>query len=226
MEPQAMPATIIDLSFYQSQPCREKILAAAFQFYAQRASGLVALSEVARAAQLPAAVVAWHFATEEKLRGQVLQRFFQWLLPSVLLLSQRRFRLARRTFSEEEMIQTFFRVLSRMLQRYRGLFSEDLRDLMAGGLQNRGTSLFYELLENFTPELAATIREGQAKGHFNPDLDQRTGTTLLKSLVNGGTVQCVMLDAAEDPSFYFERLCEQALDLLLAEPGDWRCWAE
>src|SRR4030042_7157969 len=44
MEPQAMPAAIIDLGFYQSQPCREKILAAAFQLYARRASGLVALS--------------------------------------------------------------------------------------------------------------------------------------------------------------------------------------
>jgi AcrR family transcriptional regulator len=184
------------------------------------------LSEVADRAKLPAAVVAWHFRSEEELFRQILQRFFRWLLPRVLLASQRRLRQARRSFSAEEILQAFFSVLSRMLQRYRGLFSRDLQALFEAGRRGQQTTLFFELLEKFTPELADTVREGQVHGRFDPQLDSAAVTTLLKSLVNGGTVQCVMFDAAEDPSYYFDRLCEQAVDLLLVEPGDWKRWAE
>jgi len=221
-----MSAQMIDLGFYQSAACREKILDTAFQLCAHGVSGQVSLSEVAARAHLPVAVVSWHFDSEQDLSRQVLQRFFRWLLPRVLLTSQRRLRQARRSFSAEEILHAFFSVLSRMLQRYGGLFSRDLQALFAAGRRGQQTSLFLELLEDFTPELADTIREGQAHGRFDPRLDSHTGTTLLKSLVNGGAVQCVMFNAAEDPTYYFDRLCEQALDLLLAEPGDWKRWAE
>lgn len=221
-----MTVPIIDLAFYQSPLCREQIISAAIMLYARRGKTAVSFSETAAAAGVPLSVVEWHFTDETELQAQVLQRFFRWLLPRALLASQRRFRLAQRAFSEEEMIQTFFRVLSRMLQRYRGLFSEDLRLCVENHLPVKRRSLFYELLENFAPELAATISAGQAKGCFTTRLDQGTGTTLLKSLVNGGATQCVMLETAEAPSFYFDRLCEQALNLLAAEPREWQCWAD
>jgi len=221
-----MSAQVLDLSFYQSEQCREKILDAAFQLYARGERGPVTLSEVAGAAELPAAVVAWHFGSEAELSRQILQRFFHWLLPRVLLSSQQRLRQARRSYSTEQILRAFFSVLSRMLQRYEGLFSRDLQAPFAAGLGGREPTLFFELMDEFTPELLDTIRAGQTGGRFDPGLDSGTVATLLKSLVNGGAVQCVMFPADEDPSYYFDRLCDQALDLLLAEPEDWKRWAE
>ena len=113
-----------------------------------------------------------------------------------------------------------------MLQRYPGLFLDDLAGLFRANLPGHSTSLFCELLESFTPELAETIKSGQARGLFKSDLDSRTGSDLLKGLVNGGAFQCVMPGSDEDPTYFFDRLCEQALDLLQDDPGDFKRWAE
>lgn len=211
---------LLDLQYFRSAPCRDRVIDAA-RIALGQGDGTLTPGRVSDIAGLPRAVVYLHFPSMEGLRDLILENFFLEVMPAIVGANFERMVLSRQHLTELDLLRLFLDILRAVIEEYPNYFKADLAS-SNDRRQLKGWSFFQAFLDRYLGLVNFNFERGREAGVFSESLTPDAVRQFLRGLFLGSTIQCLFLQSGCDPSFLFERVKEQTQGLLCAGRYDWK----